>query len=216
MGKITWTNTTVKLGDLQPWTRNPRQSSKKQAQRLLKSWDKFGQVQTIAVTPSGAVLDGHQRLSALLTVYGKDYQVDARQSGRELTEQEREELVITLHAGAVGSWDWDVLPNWGADVLIENGMDWDWMGDLQRSQAALGNLLGSDEVDYEKAWEGMPEFEQEDLSAMKSIIVHFASQDDIDEFSELIEQGITEKTKSIWYPKREHADLLSLIAHEQS
>ena len=70
-------------------------------------------------------------------------------------------------------------------------------------------------IDYEKEWEGMPEFEQEDLSAWKSVIVHFDSPKNLNNFAELIEQNLTEKTKSIWYPKKEREDLLSLVAHAE-
>jgi len=145
MSDITWKNVVVTLGDLKPWTQNPRQSTKKQARKLLESWEKFGQVQTIAVDPDGNVLDGHQRLSALLTVHGNAYRVDARQSNRALTEQERKELVITLHAGAVGSWDWDSLSGWNAPDLMEWGFDSETLADWKRDVGALGNLLGSEE-----------------------------------------------------------------------
>ncbi len=123
MSDIAWTNTIVRLGDLKPWGDNPRMSSKKQAKRLLESWEQFGQVETIAVSPDLDVYDGHQRLCALLTVYGADYEVDARQSSRHLTDKEREKLVIMLHAGAMGSWDWDILSSWDAQDLIEWGFD---------------------------------------------------------------------------------------------
>ena len=109
-----WTNIRVKLGDLKPWQDNPRMSSKAQARRLLASFDKFGQVQTVAVDPDGSVLDGHQRLSALLTLHSADYELDARQSNRALTDAERRELVISLHAGAVGGWDWERVAGWDA------------------------------------------------------------------------------------------------------
>jgi hypothetical protein len=70
--------------------------------------------------------------------------------------------------------------------------------------------------DPKKAWEGMPEFEQEDKTAMKSIIVHFDTQESIDNFSELVEQTITLKTKSIWYPKKEKRELKGLIYQNES
>ncbi len=60
--------------------------------------------------------------------------------------------------------------------------------------------------DYEKykdEWEGMPEFLQEDLQPFQSVIVHFEKREDMDEFSKLVEQKLTYKTKSIWYPKAE-------------
>ena len=49
----------------------------------------------------------------------------------------------------------------------------------------------------------MPEFIQKDLTSEKSIIVHFRNKDDRDAFSKLVEQKITYKTQSIWFPKAE-------------
>jgi hypothetical protein len=122
MSDIIWTNVRVRLGDLKPWSDNPRLSTKAQARRLLASFDKFGQVQTVAVDCDGNVLDGHQRLSALLTIHDDKYELDARQSSRPLTDAERRELVISLHSGAVGGWDWQTLSSWNADEVKG------WMG----------------------------------------------------------------------------------------
>ena len=92
---VTWANCQVTLGELKPWADNPRLSTKAQARRLLESWQRFGQVKTVAIGPSGQVYDGHQRLSALLTLYGRSYQVDARRSDRELTDEERRALAAS-------------------------------------------------------------------------------------------------------------------------
>ena len=62
--------------------------------------------------------------------------------------------------------------------------------------------------DWKKEWEDMPEFEMEDLSSFRKIVVHFRNQEDIDKFAELIGQKIT-KAPSLWYPewkKRRYAD----------
>ena len=147
MTQITWSNVQVTLGELQPWADNPRLSSKRQAQRLLDSWRQFGQVQTVAIGPSGQVYDGHQRLSALLTVHGPSYQVDARRCSRELSDVERRALVVTLHAGAVGSWNWDNLANWDAGELQEWGFDSETLTNWQRDVGALGNLLQSEKAE---------------------------------------------------------------------
>ena len=147
MSDITWTNTTVKLGDLQPWERNPKHSTKKQAKRILESWDKYGQVQTAAIGPNNEVYDFHQRLSALLTVHGPDYIVDARQASRELSESEREQLVVTLHAGAVGSWDWAELANWNTDSLQSWGFDQDVLSQWNTDAASLALMLESEKAE---------------------------------------------------------------------
>jgi len=41
--------------------------------------------------------------------------------------------------------------------------------------------------------------------------VHFASDENVDAFAELVGQKITGKTKYIWYPEMERADLKSLV-----
>ena len=52
-------------------------------------------------------------------------------------------------------------------------------------------------------WEGMPEFDNEDLQAFAQIRISFRNIEDIKAFSDLVGQKITEKTRSIWYPKAE-------------
>ena len=146
---ISWTPCTVTLGELQPWADNPRLSSKRQAQRILDSWRKFGQVKTVAIGPSNEVYDGHQRLSALLTVHGPSYQVDARRCSRELTDEERRALVVTLHAGAVGSWDWDALSGWDAGELQQWGFDGDTLMNWQKDVTALDAFLESERTEAE-------------------------------------------------------------------
>src|SRR5512143_4084849 len=108
---MNWTNVTVKLSSLQPWEHNPRTMTKRQAQRLLKSWRDLGQFQTIAIGPQGEVYDGHQRLSALLAAYGAQYAIDARQSDRPLTEDERRYLITQANL-PVGAWNFETIAGW--------------------------------------------------------------------------------------------------------
>jgi len=50
-------------------------------------------------------------------------------------------------------------------------------------------------------WKNMPEFVQDKQEPFAKIIVRFDSQEDLDEFSKLIGQKLTPKTKSIWHPQ---------------
>jgi len=123
-GVITWTNVTRKLGELQPWPRNPRQIKSDQARRLAESFDAFGQVETIAIGPDNEVYNGHQRLNVLMAKHGADYVVECRQASRALTEKEREKLTVFLHKGAAGEWDFDILANeFEVDDLLEWGFE---------------------------------------------------------------------------------------------
>jgi hypothetical protein len=49
----------------------------------------------------------------------------------------------------------------------------------------------------------MPEFRQEDLTSWKSVIVHFATPGDLAAFADAIDQPMTVRTRSIWYPPAE-------------
>lgn len=142
MTDIEWTNTTIKLGQLKPWADNPKTSTGKQQAQLTNSFDELGQFQTVAISPTGDVFDGHQRLSALLAKHGGDYEVMALQSSRALTEEERRKIAI--YSRQIGAWDWDKLANWDAP-LIEWGLDTDLLQDWGRDYAALSDMLASEE-----------------------------------------------------------------------
>ena len=81
-----------------------------------------------------------------------------------------------------------------------------WDGKSRVSNETYRKRFG--EINWKDEWQDMPEFEMEDLSSFRKIIVHFRNQEDIDKFAELIGQKIT-KAPSIWYPeweKRRYAD----------
>jgi hypothetical protein len=60
--------------------------------------------------------------------------------------------------------------------------------------------------DPNQEWSGMPEFEQEDLLAKKSIKVNFLTEGAVIEFADLIQQTLTMKTRSIWFPEQAPED----------
>lgn len=74
----------------------------------------------------------------------------------------------------------------------------DWLIDEMASELA-GDVID----DPKKEWQGMPEFEHEDLMPVQTVHVHFKSREDVEEFAKLIDQRITEKTKFVWFPKQE-------------
>ena len=86
----------------------------------------------------------------------------------------------------------------------EKGRKWD--GKSRVSNETFRKRFN--EINWKNEWQDMPEFEMEDLSSFRKIVVHFRNQEDIDKFAELIGQKIT-KAPSIWYPdweKRRYAD----------
>jgi len=125
MTDITWTNDTRRLSDLVPWEHNPKRMTKKQAEGLRLSIERFGFAVPFLVSPDGDIYDGHQRqaLMGAIKQYGPDAVVDVRVSSRPLDDDERRELVVRLKQNQAG-WDFDMLPNlYEREELLEWGFD---------------------------------------------------------------------------------------------
>ena len=124
MTDITWTNDTRKLSDLVPWEHNPKRMSKKQADGLRLSLQKFGYAIPVLISPvDNELYDGNTRDRIMLAMeeYGPDAILDVRVSSRPLTDDERRELVVRLKQNQAG-WDFDMLPNlYEQDELLEWG-----------------------------------------------------------------------------------------------
>ncbi len=104
------------------------------------------------------------------------------------TKREFKQACIVANSNG-GTWDWDILLN--NDEWLELPLD-DW-----------GLNLPMTVNDIEAEWQGMPEFIQEDQESEFEIRVHFADSDALAKFAALIGQPLTERTRSIWYPKAE-------------
>jgi hypothetical protein len=55
--------------------------------------------------------------------------------------------------------------------------------------------------DPREEWWGI--FKHRDLTAKQKITVHFATDEDREAFARLVDQPLTERTRSIWFPPTE-------------
>jgi hypothetical protein len=63
-------------------------------------------------------------------------------------------------------------------------------------------LFDDFENNWQKEWKDMPEFIQDKKEDCYSkITIRFENKNDLESFSELIKQKLTNKTKSIWFPQ---------------
>ena len=152
MTDIRWTNEKRRLGDLIDWEHNPRQITKADAARLERSLAEFGQVQTVAIGPDNVLVDGHQRAHvwAAAQKFGDDYEIDVRVASRKLTDPERQALVVALHGGASGSWDWDGLTAFDFDVVQNWGFDADLLARWDDDAANLREMLEAEKKNRPK------------------------------------------------------------------
>jgi hypothetical protein len=65
-------------------------------------------------------------------------------------------------------------------------------------------FIVKNEEDWKQEWQNMPEFVQSKTDKpFAQIIFRFANEQDLKDFSKLIGQKLTNKTKSAWYPQIE-------------
>ena len=68
-----------------------------------------------------------------------------------------------------------------------------------QDQLSMFEALGVDK-EWEKEWQGMPEFERFDNKPFQRIIVNFKTKEDLKAFAALIGQRLTFDTDTIWFP----------------
>lgn len=119
-----WQIKQVKLGDLIPNAKNPRKISQEKLAALQDKIERLGFHNPIKTDENMQVLGGNQRLKALLKIAGKDLIVPIMVPNRPLTEEEKQEVIITDNI-ADGQWDWEKLSKeWDKELTSLWGLDW--------------------------------------------------------------------------------------------
>lgn len=123
MKKLAWSTVKRRIGDLIPFAHNPRMASDKFREILEKLLKKFGLVEIPAIDLDGTILAGHQRIKALLVLYGPDYVIEVRIPNRRLTKSEREEYVLASNR-AHADWDYETLSRYfDMETMLVSGFD---------------------------------------------------------------------------------------------
>ena len=60
--------------------------------------------------------------------------------------------------------------------------------------------IENEDVAWKEHWKNMPEYVQENNPPYKTINVKFRKKEDFEKFAELLNQNLSDKTKSIWHP----------------
>lgn len=201
MSDDSWLNAIVssKMVDPNTLTGNPmnwRLHSQNQFKALEGLLDEVGWVERILVNKrTGHIVDGHARVELAVKRGEKKVPVDYID-----VDEEKEKLILaTLDPiAAMANTDADML----AELIESLATDIDdLLGDYRPGVFIEGN---------QPEWTDMPEFDQKDETAHRSIIMHFANDEDLNEFLEKIGKTVTEKTKFIWYPQTPETDMGSL------
>lgn len=210
------------LERLKPYDRNARTHSPAQVEKLAASITGFGFTNPVLVDSKDGIIAGHGRLLAAkrlglaeVPVIVLDHLSDAQRRAYILADNR-----LALDAG----WDTGALEDEGFSLELTGFSDSELeqflADDFSTTYKAPTDGVRTNfqtpaqiparpaveplpENDPEKHWVGMPEFNQEDKTPYRQIIVSFASDQDALEFGLLIGQTVTPKTRSLWYPKAE-------------
>lgn len=184
------------LTSLVAYARNARTHTPTQVEQVAKSIKEFGWTIPVLTDESGMIIAGHARVLA------------AEQLGLETVptmsaigwsdEQKRAYVITDNKLAQNAGWDDELLR---LELGELKSLDFDL--DLTGFTGMEVEALFAPDIDPTTAWEGMPEFDQQDKLAFRSIVVHFKDQDALDKFAKLIKQKISEKTRFTWFPQVE-------------
>ena len=186
----------IELDKLKPFKNNPRKHTDEQIEQIAKSIEEFGFLNPILVDEKNTILAGHGRYMASQTINLKRVPVVIAEN---LSKEQKQALVIADNKIASNStWDenllWDQIRE-----LNDKGFD---LNILAFEEMEILPMLNIGQVvdDPSTEWVDMPDYDQENLMPKKTLLVHFENEEDRQEFSKLVKQNLTEKTKFIWYP----------------
>jgi hypothetical protein len=200
--RLEWVDPTTLTPNPKNWRRHP------EPQRAALS-DVLGEVGWAGALlwneTTGRLVDGHLRLDVALREKREVVPVLVG----AWAEADEAKILATLDPIAA-------LATVDADAL--NSL----MGEIQTGSAALLDMLSElaqhsppTVFDPQSEWVGMPEYEQEDVfGAVRTIKVHFETEEAVAEFAKRIGQELTGDTRSIWFPKHEREKMRGYVAHE--
>ena len=211
----------ARISDLTPDHANANKGTERGRYALEASLRKYGAGRSILLDKNGRIVAGNKTAEVAADV-GIDDVIIVETDGTKIVAVKRTDLDIDSpegrglayadnRAGEL-SLEWDaeqVLADLNAGVDL-SGLFFDF---------ELDKILGRQGEDFDPnaEWQGMPEFQQEDVfGAVATIKVHFATEKDVEDFSKLIGQNVTVESKFIWYPKQERMNLTQYRVQDES
>jgi len=176
--------------------KNARQRTDRNRETIAKSLSEFGAARSIVIDKDGVVRAGNGTFEEaekaglkVRVIKGKPDELIAVQRDDWDESQATAYALVDNRSSELAEWDFDQLK--------------ESIGNLsERLQQAIGfdreDLEG---VDVSSLWEGMPEYDQDDERSWTSLKIHFACNEDLQAFAQLIGQVLKEDTRFIWYPK---------------
>ena len=194
----------VPINVVTPYANNPRR--KDNIQKVADSIKEFGFLQPIVVDQNMVIVVGHSRYEAAKNIGLKNIPVLKVGTGTEepLSEEKIKAYRIADNKLNEGSeWDYALLHREFGDLLDVN-FDLLLLGFEHNELEAIITFDGNTDLytagEAFEEWKEMPAFEHDDNKPYRTLYVHFYTEEEVQKFSKLINQPITEKTKFLYIP----------------
>ncbi len=186
-----------KLNDLTYYDKNSRVHTDEQLDQIIASINEFGFTNPILIDENNMIIAGHGRATAAQKMSLDEVPCILVE---DLTDDQKKAYIIADNKLALNaSWDLELL-KMEVSELIEIDFDTGLFGFSENELKSLMLEREQGTNDPNKEWSGMPQFNQNDEQAFRSIVLHFKDSDGINNFAKLINQTITDKTRYIWFP----------------
>ena len=190
------------IADLTHDPKNARKHGKRNLDTIARSLEECGAARSIVIDENGVILAGNGLVEAAGQLGIENVQIveadgntiiAVRRTG--LTAKQKKRLALfDNRTSDLSEWDGEAL----AELIAE---DFDFTAIFNENELALltGNLELPD--DPRELWGDMPDMGTE-ANAHRQLTIYFKTFDDVEAFSALLEQTISDNTKSLWFPAK--------------
>lgn len=194
----------IPLENVIPYEKNPRK--KRNIEKVAQSIKEFGFLQPIVVDQNLVIVAGHGRYEAATMLNLKNVPILKVGDGTVHTlspAQIKAYRIADNKLNEYSEWDFGLLHKEFGDLLDVN-YDLENLGFGEQELESMITFEGNTDL-YTSAnafdeWKEMPEFDHENKKPYRTLYIHFYEEDEVQQFSKLINQQITNKTKFLYIP----------------
>ena len=190
----------VPIAEIVPYLKNPRKNDVA-VDVIAKSIKEFGFRVPVILDKDNVIIAGHTGVKAAQKIGLTEVPVIWAD---DLTEaQVKAFRIMDNKSHEYSAWDYELLKE-EIKELKDLKVDLDLTG-FKAEEINFFNPEGDGPANnpYEE-WRksGGTDYSNENTMGVKTILLHFKTEEDVREFSELVHQTITPKTKYLWFPKQ--------------
>lgn len=202
----------AKITDFRPDPANANKGTERGLRALDDSLSEVGLGRSIVTDKNGYIIGGNKTVERAVD-QGFENALVVETTGDELVIVQRNDLdllanepnnrarKLAYYDNRVAQLDlaWDVEQ---VRMDIDSGLE---LGNLFHDWEVDNFVAPNEPFDPSKEWVGMPEYNQPEIKPFHSMMVHFMTEADMNDFARLLGQTVTDRTRYFYHPKQQPA-----------